>query len=187
MAINTFPQARGLTRQIRLTPALIERKIEAARSREGRTVLLDQGCPGLRLVIGSRTASWTVTARPRGVDLDGKRHRLKTHVIGDAADLSPDDARTAAAEVKRAVACGGDPTAERKERRRQAALATHAEAENAESRRIMLARALQPRPEGSRKVSIIDFSVMADAPLRDQVRLIFPPTSPTSSGAGQRR
>ena len=167
MTTSSFPQARGRTRQIRLTPAVIEREIKAARGRGERTVLLDQACPGLRLVIGSRTASWTVTARPRGVDLDGKRHQLKTHVIGDAVDISPDDARTAAAVIKRAVAAGGDPTAERKERGRQAALANHAAADNAESRRIMLERALQPHPEGSRKVSIIDFSVMADAPLKD--------------------
>ena len=170
MTTRSFPQARGRTRQIRLTPSVIEREIKAARNRGERIVLLDQACPGLRLVIGSRTLTWTATARPRGVDVNGKRHQLKVHIIGDAVDLSPDDARMAAAVVKRAVACGGNPTAERRERQRQAALAIHAEAENAESRRIMLERALQTRHEGSRKVSIIDFSVMADAPLRDCAR-----------------
>jgi hypothetical protein len=62
MANSTFPQARGRTRQIRLTPTIVEREIKAARGRGERTVLLDQVCPGLRLVIGSRTASWTADA-----------------------------------------------------------------------------------------------------------------------------
>ena len=133
---NTFPQARGRTRQIRLTPAVIEREIKAARGRGERTVLLDQACPGLRLVIGSRTASWTVTARPRGLDLDGQRHQLKTHVIGDAVDMSPDDARTAAAAVKRAVS----RAAIRPPKGRRA---------NARPRSTVAPRPTMPKPVGS--------------------------------------
>jgi integrase len=168
MTLNAFPKATGRTRQIRVTASVIEREIRAARSRGERTVLLDQACPGLRLVIGSRTASWTVTARARGVDLDGKRHPLRTHVIGDAVDLDPDSARTAAAAVKRAVATGADPTAERKERERQAALSRRAAADGAVARRIMLERALQPLPTDTRKsISIIDFSALADASLKE--------------------
>ena len=109
-----------------------------------------------------------MAARPRGLALDGKRHRLKSHIVGDATDLDPDSARIAAAAVKRAVAAGADPTAERKERDRQAALSRHAAADNAIARKIMLKRALEPLPRHARKsISIIDFSVLSDATLKD--------------------
>ncbi len=83
--------------------------------------------------------------------------------------MAPDDARTAAAAVKRAVSNGSNPTAERKARERQAALDRRAAATDAEARMAMLERALQPQPEGGgrKAISIIDFTVLADAPLRD--------------------
>ena len=167
MTTRAFPQPSGRTRRIRLTAALVAREIRAARDRGERAVLLNSACPGLRLIIGARSASWSVAARPRGLDLDGKRHRLKSHIVGDATDLDPDSARIAAAAVKRAVATGADPTAERKERDRQAALSRHAAADNAIARKIMLERALEPLPRHARKsISIIDFSVLSDAPLK---------------------
>ena len=70
---NVFPQSRGRTRRLRLTPVVVEREIKAARGRGGRTGALDQACAGLRLVIGGRTASWTVTTRPRGATFSAAR------------------------------------------------------------------------------------------------------------------
>ncbi len=159
--------AAGLrTRRFKLTPAIIAREIRAARTAGERRSIVDTGCAGLRLIIGARTATWSVTARPRGIGPDGKRPPLKSVTLGDAAEISPEAARKAAAVVKRAIALGRDPVAERRAAQREQIRASHDATAKAKADSEMLEHILAPdRPIMPGKPAIYDFAVLAHANL----------------------
>ncbi len=73
-----FDKSRGLSRKVRLTPSIIAKEIRAARAAGERITITDQVCAGLRLIVGPRSATWSVTARPRGQDAGGRRYPLKS-------------------------------------------------------------------------------------------------------------
>lgn len=106
---DTFREFTGAT-----THCVIDRRsIEAAEKRivaeGGRAVLADTVAPGLRLVIGARSARWTYAYRARGAGLDGKRPPQRTLTIGDLSSMSPAAARLRVGELKAAIRRGEDP------------------------------------------------------------------------------
>ena len=83
-----------------------------------RVTLSDQTCAGLKLVINSRSCSWTYAYRRRGYIDGGKRHPQRTMRLGDPISMSPPEARLAAEIIKAQVRAGGDPaSAQRSEER----------------------------------------------------------------------
>ena len=165
-----FDSPRGLTRAFRLTPSIIAREIRAARASPARITITDKGCPGLRLIIGRRSATWSINARPRGLDADGMRYPLKSVSIGDAAEIDPESARKLAIAIKREIALGRDPVAERREHRRREALAVRRAAVRANRRdATMLQRILSPIhvPWPAIPSTIYDFTILASATLEE--------------------
>ena len=159
MPVTTVP-AKG-----RLTPAQIAKLITAARATPGftRHPIQDADQPGLFLVIGKRTASWTLKFRPRGLNPDGTRPPPSAYVIGDAALLSVDDARAEAAALRAKIATGAHPTHEKAVKRALTAHDRDAAQSEAQRRAGMIAAILD---SGAIKNAMaLDFSVLADATL----------------------
>jgi integrase len=121
----------------------------------------DSRCPGLRLVIGRRTATWAYSYRPRGLDDNGRRHTQRTIAIGDAANISPDNARTRVAESRAAVAERRDPLEEKHKSIVEAVQAKRDAAAESEEREI----ALSAIAGGAPPAASLDFAVLAKASL----------------------
>ena len=157
--------AKTLPAKGRLTPALIARLIVEARKTPGfkRHVIADDQQPGLLLVIGRRTASWTLKFRPRGLNPDGSRPSPNVFVIGDAALISVDEARAEAAALHARIATGAHPTREKAARRAQTSSDRDAVMTEAQRRAAMLAGILDPGP--FKNAMALDLSVLADANL----------------------
>ena len=149
----------------RLTPAQIAKLITAARATPGftRHAIGDADQPGLFLVVGKRTASWTLKFRPRGLNPDGSRPPPSAFVIADAALISPDDARAAAAALRAKIASGAHPTQEKTANRAQAAHERDAAYSEAHRRAGMIAAILDPG--AIKNAMALDFSTLADATL----------------------
>lgn len=80
-----------------------------------RTIIPDQTCRGLALVVHAHSMSWVYTYKPRGLDpVTGKRFPTKSVTIGSPETHSPDDARQAAGTLKGQTKTGRDPAAERR-------------------------------------------------------------------------
>jgi integrase len=80
-----------------------------------RTVIGDFECRGLALIVNATTMSWVYSYKPRGVDPStSKRFATKSLTIGNPETHSPDNARTAANELKGRAKAGFDPAADRK-------------------------------------------------------------------------
>jgi integrase len=158
-----FPATKGLTERTDLTPARVARLIRAFRqSSEGiRRTVADKRCPGLRLVIGRRTATWAYSYRPRGLDEDGRRHTQRTIAMGDAANISPDDARTRVAELRAAVAERRDPVEEKSRAVARSIQAKRDAAVVAEQRNTVLTAIAN----GAALAASLDFTVLAHATL----------------------
>lgn len=88
---------------------VIDKYIKEQRALGDRITLSDQTCPGLKLVINNRSASWTYAYRKRGYLDGGKRYPQRTMKLGDPATMSPAEARFAAENVKSQVRAGEDP------------------------------------------------------------------------------
>jgi hypothetical protein len=108
-----------LPAKTRLTPASIAKLIVEARKKPGfkRHVFTDDQQPGLLLVIGRRTASWTLRFRPRGLNPDGSRPSPNVFVIGDVALVSPHEARAKAAALRAGIATGAHPAGKKTAKR----------------------------------------------------------------------
>jgi Arm DNA-binding domain len=105
-------------RIIREGPTKITRSaIDAAWRRRGagvRTVIGDFECRGLALIVNATSMSWVYSYKPRGVDPSTrKRFATKSITIGNPETHSPDNARTAANELKGRAKAGFDPAADR--------------------------------------------------------------------------
>ena len=101
--------------------------------------------------------------RPRGLNPDGSRPPPSAFVIGDAALISPDDARAAAAALRAKIATGAHPTQEKTANRAQAAHDRDAAYSEAHRRAGMIAAILDP---GAIKSAMaLDFWTLADATL----------------------
>jgi integrase len=157
--------AKILPAKGRLTPALIARLIVEARKTPGfkRHVIADDQQPGLLLVIGRRTASWTLRFRPRGLNPDGSRPSPNVFVIGDAVLISVDEARAEAAALHARIATGAHPTREKAARRAQTSSDRDAVVTEAQRRAAMLAAVLDPGPFTN--AMALDLSVLAEANL----------------------
>jgi hypothetical protein len=87
------------------------------RSSEERQVIRDTVCGGLALLVGTRTASWLLTWKPRGTNPEtGKRWATQSLIIGTIATHGPDAAREEASRLKFAAQDGRDPGEARKKR-----------------------------------------------------------------------
>jgi hypothetical protein len=87
------------------------------RSSGHRIIIRDKDCRGLALIVNATTMVWSYAYRPRGIDPHtGKRWPNRAVTLGNPATHSPDDARTAANQIKGQAAAGNDPAAERKAR-----------------------------------------------------------------------
>lgn len=169
-----FESSTGLTRRAAITTSMIAKCGQEVRNPKtadapARIILADQRQPGLRLVVGRRTSRWELVYRPRGLTLDGKRLPQTTLPLGDAATMSPDEARSAAARAKAEVAQGVDPISDRRESRakaHEARLSAHAE----QSRRDNQLKEILAEDQSSRPTTALDFSVLADANLADCAR-----------------
>ena len=103
----------------RAEPARITRaSIEAAwrrRAPNTRTIIPDQACRGLCLVVHAHSMSWVYAYKPRGLDpITGRRFPTKSVTIGSPDTHSPDEARQAAGILKGQTKVGRDPAAERR-------------------------------------------------------------------------
>ena len=150
----------------RLTPASIAKLITTARSAPGfiRHAVGDTDQPGLFLIVGRRTASWTLKFRPRGLNPDGSRPPPSAYVIGDATLVSVDDARAQAA----ALPPGSRPARILPTRKRPSgALSAHGRSrrpnQEAQRRSGMIAAILDPG--AAVNAMALDFSTLADATL----------------------
>jgi integrase len=107
----------GQSRNVLINQGVIDRAVKAQRAEKkpARRVLVDDACPGLRLVLNpGGSSAWTYIYRPRGTDADGKRLPQRTMALGDLTTLTPVGARASAEAAKAAVRNGKDPAAERK-------------------------------------------------------------------------
>ena len=87
----------------------IDKYVKEQKALGDRVTLSDQACSGLKLVINSRSCSWTYAYRKRGYTDGGKRHAQRTMKLGDPISMSPPEARLAAETVKALVRAGDDP------------------------------------------------------------------------------
>ena len=87
----------------------IDRFIKEQRLLGDRITLSDETCGGLKLVINSKSCSWTYSYRKRGYLDGGKRHPQRTMKLGDPVSMSPAEARLAAETLKSRVRAGEDP------------------------------------------------------------------------------
>ena len=108
----------GATRAVKIDAGVIDRALKG--ERKGRIRFADTVCTGLRLVVGARSTAWEYSYRPRGVADGGKRHKARTINIGDVTTKTPNEARAEVDAIKRDVAAGRDPMADKEQ---QAALA----------------------------------------------------------------
>ena len=90
----------GQTLKGKIDRKLIDSAVKKQRLTGSRVVLADTECFGLRLVVNSKSASWTYAYRCRGFVDGGKRHPQKTMKLGDLASLNAIEARFAAENVK---------------------------------------------------------------------------------------
>jgi integrase len=150
----------------KLTPARIAKLITTARQTSGfvRHAVADEEQAGLFLVIGKRTASWTLKYRPRGLNPDGSRPPPTAYVIGDVALVTPEEARAEAQTLRAGIAKGGNPVAERAQKRAQKAAGQASDRREARRRADMLAAVLEPTKSAGGAIAL-DFSVLADATL----------------------
>lgn len=107
-------------------PARLTRSsVDAAwrrRAANTRTIIPDQACRGLVLVVHAHSMSWVYSYKPRGLDpVTGKRFPTKSVTIGSPETHSPDDARQAAGTLKGQTKVGRDPAAERRTAQKQSA------------------------------------------------------------------
>jgi integrase len=105
----------------RLTQAIVGALLK--RERDGcftPSKTRDHEVDGLRLIVGTRKATWTVDYTPHGTREDGRRHAKVRMKLGDAMTMPLPDARTAARAVKIEVAQGHNPHAEKMSARAQA-------------------------------------------------------------------
>ncbi len=87
------------------------------RSTGNRLIIRDNDCRGLALVVNPTTMTWTYAYRLRGTDpLTGRRWPNRTVTLGNPSTHSPDDARTAANQIKGQAAAGDDPASEKRAR-----------------------------------------------------------------------
>jgi integrase len=115
-ATGLRPKA-GQSRTVLINQGVIDRAVKAQRAQKEppRRILVDAGCPGLRLVLNpGGSNAWTYAYRPRGRDAQGRRLPQRTMSLGDLTTLTPGGARTAAEAAKAAVRNGKDPAAERR-------------------------------------------------------------------------
>jgi hypothetical protein len=103
----------------------IDKYVKEQRLLGERITLSDETCAGLKLVINSKSCSWTYAYRKRGYLDGGKRHPQRTMKLGDPVLMSPAEARLAAETIKSQVRAGNDPAlasrAQDRERRREEA------------------------------------------------------------------
>ena len=103
----------------------IDKYVKEQRLIGDRLTLSDETCGGLKLVINSKSCSWTYSYRKRGYLDGGKRHPQRTMKLGDPVSMSPAEARLAAETIKSQVRAGDDPAlasrAQDRERRREEA------------------------------------------------------------------
>lgn len=97
------------TYPIKIDRISIEKFTKEQRSLGLRITLADTVCPGLKLVINSKSASWVYTYRKRGYRDGGKRHPQRTMKFGDPAAMTAAEARLRAEEIKAQVRAGEDP------------------------------------------------------------------------------
>ena len=76
----------------------IEKATKQQRELKQKVILLDPS--GLRLAVNSRSASWNYNYRKRGVDHQGKRHPQRTLRLGDALNMTPQEARLKVEKIK---------------------------------------------------------------------------------------
>jgi len=107
------------TIHLRIDKKAIEKAIKQQRDMNTRLFLADTDCRGLRLVVNSRSASWTYAYRKRGFDFGGKRFPMRTLKLGDVVTMTPQEARFEAEQIKALVRDGEDPAAERREKRNE--------------------------------------------------------------------
>ena len=107
------------TIHLRIDKKAIEKAVKQQRDMNSRLFLADTDCKGLRLAINSRSASWTYAYRKRGFDFGGKRFPMRTLKLGDVVTMTPQEARFEAEQIKALVRDGGDPAAERREKRNE--------------------------------------------------------------------
>jgi integrase len=112
----------GQTLKGKIDRKLIDSAVKKQRLTGSRVVLADTECFGLRLVVNSKSASWTYAYRCRGFVDGGKRHPQKTMKLGDLASLNAIEARFAAENVKAQVREGNDPASEARAQKRVLAL-----------------------------------------------------------------
>jgi integrase len=100
----------------------IDKYVKEQRLLGERITLSDETCAGLKLVINSKSCSWTYSYRKRGYLDGGKRHPQRTMKLGDSVSTSPAEARLAAETIKSQVRAGDDPAlvTRAKERERKA-------------------------------------------------------------------
>ena len=87
----------------------IDKYVKEQRLLGERITLSDETCGGLKLVINSKSCSWTYSYRKRGYADGGKRHQQRTMKLGDPVSMSPAEARLAAETIKSQVRAGDDP------------------------------------------------------------------------------
>jgi integrase len=99
---------------VKITRATIEGAWRR-RAADQRLIIRDRDCRGLALIVNPTTMTWIYGYRPRGTDpLTGRRWPNRTVTLGNPETHSPDDARTAANQIKGQAKAGVDPAAERK-------------------------------------------------------------------------
>ena len=98
----------------------IDKYVKEQRLLGDRLTLSDETCGGLKLVINSKSCSWTYSYRKRGYLNGGKRHPQHTIKLGDPVSMSPAEARLAAETIKSQVRAGERPCPRHKSKRARA-------------------------------------------------------------------
>ncbi len=162
-----FVRSTGETERAVITPGLIaqlsERVRKGGESAPKRLVVIDLKQPGLRLVVGRRSARWELAYRPRGLGADGQRHPMTTITLGQPALMSPAEARAEAAAIRAQSTEGRDIAAERR-RLKAAVRAAKKHAYDVENRQQQQLVAILDASKSGSKVAL-DFSTLSIATL----------------------
>jgi integrase len=99
---------------VKITKATIDAVWRRRKAGE-RLIVRDKDCRGLALIVNATVMTWTYAYRPRGTDpVTGRRWPNRAATLGNPETHSPDDARSAANQIKGQAAAGADPVADKK-------------------------------------------------------------------------
>lgn len=171
MTANLKPRSEGATRALpatdnALTKAVLKLRETGEVGGTQRITFYDPMTPGLRLVVGGRSASWKLNYRPLGRTIEGERPAQRAATLGELpiggsvveGFLTIAGARAAAAQLRMEISKGADPLRQAQADRAENLNIKSIARSDAYARRVHIELLKSDKP-----VPAPDYTVLADA------------------------